>query len=385
MRRNLGKLLDRFVKSIDYSDKWVAVYQYGSETSRIRPIDDITSSQLYNQLFDEGFIDPGTVEYIDPFESGGAFIPFLIDSLNSLKFINHKYHNLDGDALTINRKLSPFTKKSLHAAMVQNDLILDEATLSKLEEALSRKSKNTRHEGKFWPYKLTIPHVNLERQMIFGAIDQKSVKAIEGDNCLIYACKMAGVSEPKLNHMRNLIRIRSFSLAKLGLIANECDLWFTVYDIMGKTHRIGPKKGTPINLLLFKGHYMLNERIPVSPFFIKNHSEILRAHQTRWWTLSEKQRTRGRKNTGEFVKPEKTDFKLITVLRAIFSVGGFTEIRYGDYMTFSSTLYASKLKVMINLSYEPRYCCRRKVNPREKALKETGVESYDSYEEEMPL
>jgi len=379
MRRNLGKLLDRFVKSIDYSDKWVAVYQYGSETSRIRPIDEITSAQLYNQLFDEGFIDPGTVEYIDPFESGGAFIPFLIDSLNSLKFINLKYHNLDGNALAaVTRKLSPFTKKSLHAAMVQNDLKLDAASLAKLEEALSRKSKNTRHEGKFWPYKLTIPHVNLERQMIFGAIDQKSVKAIEGDNCLIYACKMAGVSESKLNHMRNVIRIRSFSLAKLGLIANECELRFTVYDVEGKTHRIGPEKGTPINLLLFEGHYMLNERIPVSPFFIKNHSEILRAHQTRWWTLSEKQRTRGRKSTGEFVKPEKTDFKLITVLRAIFSVGGFTEIRYGDYMTFSSTLYASKLKAMINLSYEPRYCCRLKVNP-------TAAKGDGSYEEEMPL
>ena len=129
IRRNLGKLLDRFVKSIDYSDKWVAVYQYGSETSRIRPIYEITSAQLYNQLFDEGFIDPGTVEYIDPFESGGAFIPFLIDSLNSLKFINLKYHKLDGNALAaVTRKLSPFTKKSLHAAMVQNDLKLDAAS-----------------------------------------------------------------------------------------------------------------------------------------------------------------------------------------------------------------------------------------------------------------
>jgi len=48
MRRNLGKLLDRFIKGIDYSDKWVAVYQYGTETSKIRPIDEITSAQIYN-------------------------------------------------------------------------------------------------------------------------------------------------------------------------------------------------------------------------------------------------------------------------------------------------------------------------------------------------
>ena len=365
MRRNLGKLLNRFIKSIDYSDKWVAIYQYGSETSRIRPIDEITSAQLYNQLFDEGFIDPGTVEYIDPFESGGAFIPYLIDTLNSLKFVNLKYHKLDGSALaSVTKKLSPFTKRNLHSALIQNDLKLDEASLAKLEAALSRKSTNNRREGRFWPYKLTIPCCNLERQMIFSTIDRKSVQAIEGDNCLIYACKMAGISESKLNHMRDVIRIRTFSLAKVTEIATECELKFTIHDDKGKIHRIGPENGTPIDLLLFDGHYMINDRIPISPFYVKHASEILRDHKTRWWTLSEKLRCRGRNNVGDFVKPRKDDFKLITVLRAIFSVGGFKEIRYGDYMTFSSTLYASKLKSMINLSYEPRYCCRLKVNPK---------------------
>jgi len=369
MRRNLGKLLDRFIKGIDYSDKWVAVYQYGTETSKIRPIDEITSAQIYNQLFEEGFLDPGTVEYLDPFESGGAFIPFNIASLNSIKFVNLKYHKLDGCALgTITKKLCPFTKKNLNSAIRNNDLELSDYHLKRLEEALSRKSKNTRREGRFWPYKLTIPFINLERQMIFQSINERSVKAIEGDNCLIYACKMAGVDEAKLNHMRNIIKIRSFSLAKLSIIADECELSFTVVDgSSSKSFKIG-SGGTHISLLLYEGHYMINERIPVSPYFIQHASEVMRSHHTRFWTAEEKRTVCGRKPSGEFIKGAKRDHKLITVLKNIFKVGGFKEIRYGDYMTFSSTLYASKLRSLVDLEYEPRYCCRLKVSPKQNVV-----------------
>jgi len=369
MRRNLGKLLDRFIKGIDYSDKWVAVYQYGTETSKIRPIDEITSAQIYNQLFEEGFLDPGTVEYLDPFESGGAFIPFNIASLNSIKFVNLKYHKLDGCALgTITKKLCPFTKNNLNSAIRNNDLELSDYHLKRLEEALSRKSKNTRREGRFWPYKLTIPFINLERQMIFQSINERSVKAIEGDNCLIYACKMAGVDEAKLNHMRNIIKIRSFSLAKLSIIADECELSFTVVDgSSSKSFKIG-SGGTHISLLLYEGHYMINERIPVSPYFIQHASEVMRSHHTRFWTAEEKRTVCGRKPSGEFIKGTKRDHKLITVLKNIFKVGGFKEIRYGDYMTFSSTLYASKLRSLVDLEYEPRYCCRLKVSPKQNVV-----------------
>jgi len=50
-------------------------------------------------------------------------------------------------------------------------------------------------------------------------------------------------------------------------------------------------------------------------------------------------------------------------------------------MTFSSTLYASKLKSMINLSYEPRYCCFLKVGPRSGS----GGSECDAIEDEIPL
>ena len=61
MKPNLWTILEKFIKGIDYSDKWVAIYQYGNEMSRIRPIDEITSAQLFNQLFEEGFLQPGTI------------------------------------------------------------------------------------------------------------------------------------------------------------------------------------------------------------------------------------------------------------------------------------------------------------------------------------
>jgi len=379
MKRNLGAILEKFIKGIDYSDKWVAIYQYGNEMSRIRPIDEITSAQLYNQLFEEGFLQPGTVEYSDPFESGGQFIPYFIETLNSIRFVNLRYHNLDGSELSpVLKKLTSFNMKLLKESNA--DAVLEPNQLTMITESLKRNSKNKRREGRFWPWKLTIPHINLERYMIFNSIDQKTAHIIEGDNCLIYACKMAGVDEAKLNHMRNVIKIRSFSLAKLKIIAEECQLSFTVVDGSNyKAFHIG--SGSPINLLLYEGHYMLNERVPISPYFIEHCSEIMRSHQTRWWTMNEKLLTRCQKPSGEYVKPQTaatrplhsegpsehqspsgTDHKLITVLKAIFKVGGFKEIRYGDFMTYSSTLYASKLKGLVNLNYEPRYCCRLKGN-----------------------
>ena len=380
MKRYLGPILEKFIKGIDYSDKWVAIYQYGNEMSRIRPIDEITSAQLYNQLFEEGFLQPGTVEYSDPFESGGQFIPYFIESLNSIRFVNLRYHNLDGSELSpVLKKLTSFNMKLLKASNA--DAILEPDQLTMITESLKRNSKNKRREGRFWPWKLTIPHINLERYMIFNSIDQRTAHIIEGDNCLIYACKMAGVDEAKLNHMRNVIKIRSFSLAKLKVIAEECQLSFTVVDGSNyKAFHIGgnpselplsipsmrrgcPSVSTsPISLLLYEGHYMLNERVPISPYFIHHCSEIMRSHQTRWWTMNEKLLTRGQKASGEYVKAEKCSHKLITVLKAIFEVGGFKEIRYGDFMTYSSTLYASKLKGTVNLNYEPRYCCRLKGN-----------------------
>ena len=380
IRNNLGKLLNKFITGINYSDKWVAVYQFGDQSSKIRPVDEITSAQLYHQLFDEGFIDPGTVEYLDPFESGGQFIPYQISSLNSIKFVNLKHHNLNGTALgSVMKKLSPFTKKALQ----QNDQELSPAHLTKIENALARKTRNTRREGRFWPYRLTIPYINLERQMIFAAINERTVKIIEGDNCLIYACKMAGIDDAKLNHMRNIIKIRSFSLAKLSIIAEECDLTFKVVDgSSSKSFTIGGSHGSPpLELLLYESHYMINERIRVSPFFIQHASDIMKSHHTRWWTPDEKRLTSGQKPSGEYIKGTKQSHKLISILKSIFKVGGFKEIRYGDYMTFSSTLYASKLRSMIDLSYEPKYCCRLKIGPQTKISPESRRNECD----EVPL
>jgi len=154
--------------------------------------------------------------------------------------------------------------------------------------------------------------------MIFQSINERSVKAIEWDNCLIYACKMAGVDEVKLNHMRNIIKIRSFNLAKLSIIADECELSFTVVDgSSSKSFKIG-SGGTHISLLLYEGHYMINERIPVSPYFIQHASEVMRSHHTRFWTAEEKRAVCGRKPSGEFINGTKRDHKLITVLKNIF-------------------------------------------------------------------
>ena len=383
MMEHLGPFLESFLQSINYSDQWVTLFKYSSERTRLRPLDEETKEQLHHQLVEEGLVTPGTVEYEDPFESGGHYFPYLIESLSSISFVNLKRFNIKGEAIGKGLRTLPKAKRHILADILSSNDLNDDV-IARLNRSLSRVARNKKQEGRFWAYVLTIPGLNLERQMIFNRMDRRAASVIEGDNCLIYACKMAGIDENRLNHMRNVIKIRAFSLAKLEKIAEETSIRFTVINGDSKVSHSGPLNGTPISLLLFNDHYMLNERIAVSPYYIKHRYDIEHSKQTKYWSLNEKQLTRGTSGSS-YVKGTKTSYKLLKVLKTIFEVGGFKEIRYGDYMTYNSTLYASKLKEVVNLEYEARYCCKLK-GPYGQwgARSETMNDDFDGIET-MPL
>ena len=379
---HLGPFLESFLESINYADHWVTLFKYSSERTRLRPLDEETKDQLHHQLVEEGLVTPGTIEYEDPFESGGNYFPYLIESLSSISFVNLKHFNIKGEAIGKGLRTLPKAKRHILAdILADNDL--SEDVVARLNKSLSRLARNKKQEGKFWAYVLTIPTINLERQMIFRQMDHRTTSIIEGDNCLIYACKMAGIDEDRLNHMRNIIKIRAFSLAKIETIANEVSIRFTIINEEGRVVEKGPLDGTPISLLLYKEHYMLNERIAISPCYIKHRYDIDRSKQTRYWTPQERLLTRG-SSGGTFTKGTKPSYKLLKVLKTIFEVGGFKEIRYGDYMTYNSTLYASKLKEVVNLEYDAKYCCRLK-GPYDPYRRTTQIDDVFDGEAEAPL
>jgi len=363
LKDHFGRLMDKFLKSINYSDQWVAVYQFQGDQFRLKPIDEETKDNLYAQLRDEGFMDNmrETIDYIDPFESGGSFIPYQFDTINSIKFVNLRLNKINGDELGGTIKRSTTKMRSILAHVLAGEL--NEDVINRLNKTILRTTKNKKNEGRFWPYTLTIPNINLERQMIFNCINERTAKLIDRDNCLIYACKMAGMDEDLLDYMRGIIMIRSFSVERLHKIASETNIRFIVSYENGRTLTIESKnedEKKELRLLLYKEHYMINEKVPVSQYFIRHRDEIMKSKQTRFWSIEEKMNTKGRNADGAYVKGTKKDHKLLSILKAIFDVNGFKEIRYGDYMTYSSSLYKSNLFSLSKLNYEPKYCCKLK-------------------------
>ncbi|KAI5545063.1 organellar and viral DNA polymerase type B, partial [Trichomonas vaginalis G3] len=98
------------------------------------------------------------------------------------------------------------------------------------------------------------------------------------DNCFVYACIKAGVEEEIIDHMREIIRTRDFPQNKLQEISDATNLEFHIkvgYFTESKNNKTithmpanGEIKQT-IELLLVDDHYMLNERLPMTTYFIK--------------------------------------------------------------------------------------------------------------------
>jgi len=140
--------------------------------------------------------------------------------------------------------------------------------------------------------------------MIFNSINERTAKLIDRDNCLIYACKMAGMNEDLLDYMRGIIAIRSFTVERLHKIASETNIRFIVSYENGRTLTIESKsedEKKELRLLLYKEHYMINEKVPVSQYFIRHRDEIMKSKQTRFWSIEEKMNIKGRKEDGTYV------------------------------------------------------------------------------------
>ena len=152
--------------------------------------------------------------------------------------------------------------------------------------------------------------------MIFNKVDKNTAEKMTRDNCFTYACIQSGLlNEDQINHLREIIRVRSFPQSKIQIIANELNIIFKVNIcyINEETHNKsftytpdaastrGFLRGTQeeaqsaeeneqntetlkqINLLLIDGHYMLNEYLNMSSFFIEHYEEIIKMCPS--WTI----------------------------------------------------------------------------------------------------
>ena len=362
----LPEWLDMILRKIDFNDKWMVFYQY-KNVWRSRKLDEVTSEMLREQAMRDiqGMHRPvAQVNMAGIAEEDYDFMLVSINLCQAIRLVNIGNYNAK-------------VESSGRVQEVKEERIEDDPTYKRALESgipefinLAREKWNTTHRikqtrkakgGSFWKWLCTMP-VNLERYMIFNTLDERTVKLMEEDNCLIYACKQFGLSTDIIDHMKDIIKVKHFSLSKLKEISEDTGITFIVEEKDGRKHIQGNQKGTVVPLLLYENHYMLNERVKISPYYIKHLQEISIDKKASQWPLEKRQiidRVRV-KNGKEYYSYDQPDYPLKLVLKTIFEVGGFEPLKMGDYMTYASTLYKYKLDPIDDLEYNPKFCCRLK-------------------------
>ena len=364
--RHLGPFIDNFLNNVNLGDQWIVYYEFNGKV-KSRFLDSDTIQYFKNQLSKEGFIAD-----FEEFDSEYDMFPVNIKELQRLSIVNLSYAGPHPNA-TVMRKatLSRSDFKSKANYSVYQHMLRDgvpDAILNEFVDA-NRATQKTPRNGHFWNWTLEFPELDLERFMIFHRLDKHAASIIQHDDCLIYAIRLAGVDNDTVNSilvntLRGDIKLHNFPLTKLKLLSEEYGITFHVNDCKGHTFKYG-NGSKPIELLLYHNHYMLNERVPISPYYIRNRDAIRR--ECRYWKPADKVLV-SRLKLGHYVKTKPT-YKLKKVIDALFEVNAFKPIRMGDFMTFCTTLYRLPLAPLQCLEYNPKYCTRVKAPPKENTHK----------------
>ena len=178
--------------------------------------------------------------------------------------------------------------KTIAYELLQN---IDKFTL----EVFEKKHKNNQHNGAFFKYKNNTTF-DLQKYQIFNKIinnknDFKTadyaytdynVKGLY-DNCLIYALRIGGLENSKLEALKLKCKVDNIPLSKLNEICLEIgiavELTKEKYTDRNKVSEaiveiFGDVKNDIYKIGLLDEHYFINEHTNITSFSIKNYNEI---------------------------------------------------------------------------------------------------------------
>ena len=382
----LPNWIETIVNKIDPDDKWMAFYQYHNSW-RSRKLDEVTSELLVDQCRkDLGGIKKGKIitnlNTVMMQAEDYDFMPVAFSEIQAFRIVNVGNYNtkvhssgivedaraevadgyredVDWDKYQAYRDAKAIGNKTI-LDMVKKGILADLRDKGQSPKKKMRAARTIKG-GSFWKWLLKLP-INLERYMIFNELDKRTAKLMEEDNCLIYACKQFGLAQDIIDHMKDIIKVKHFSLSKLKEIAKETGVTFLVEEKDGRKHTQGDGKGIIVPLLLYQNHYMINERVKISPYYVRHIYEINADSKASKWIPEKRQiidRTRVI-NGRTYYAFDQQDYPLKLVLKTIFEVGGFEPLKMGDYMTYATSLYKYKLDPIEDLEYNPKFCCRLK-------------------------
>ena len=306
---HLPDVIYRLLDEINFNtEKWLVSYKY-KDHYKMKPLDEVNERYLRNQVEHE--LREHLHDYFE-YNLDYDFFPCGIQSLTKLQFIN-----------------------------------------------LNQSPKRKKREGRFWKWLLKgFDEINLSRFMIFNKLDKQAVELINKENCFVYACRMAGLSNELIDDMCYSIHKRSISGADVSDVAKKHDLKIHIKE-SNKSYTINPNGTHEIKLVLMNNHYMVDERVNVSPYYIKHKQEIMTHPIARYWKREDKMRIINKEGS-QYIKSPSNSFSLRKVIQALFDVKAFEPITMNEYRAFTSLICFENIDPIKSLDYEPKLCCRLK-------------------------
>ena len=309
-------------------------------------------------------------------------IPNIFEILTGREYIDENYQGLE-PASIVGKAISKvgvsfFTSSSKKFRKV-NELVGDDLDIEVYKK----------HVGGFFAFVSLIP-VHLEKFGIYTEIKKENYK----DNCFVQACIESQVlKSTEIDALRSFIRTREIPRAKIRQIAEfiKCNFKIKYIDdtkLDDSKHYInyymdttkGPGKydyGRTINMVLFKEHYMIDEPVYITPFYIEHYDEIIKKfpgmpveEQMLLSNIS------GRKTRA------KDGYKLSEILVAMFKFNRFRPIFKQETDIISTREYdEGTLQDYVDLEYDEELCCKLVVD--DKAPKEYSYIIYADFESDI--
>ena len=238
-------------------------------------------------------------------------------------------------------------------------------------------------EGSFFPY-INLSKIDLSPFQIFHNIDQKNYQ----DNCFVYACIQSKVfTEDEIAHLRYTVQTRSIPNNKILEISQQFQCNFVVKRIdenfnneQQQQVKIDTRKKAwaksfkrTIELLLYKDHYMLYQRVPATIYYLEHAEELEKNYPQ--VPLNRLMLVNGIIKKRLLFKEDGT--LPMKIFRKMFELKLFKEILSCELNILNTTEY-DHLNDYDNLEFNEKLCCKLIDSKEEKKKERTWTRIYYS-------
>ena len=288
--------LDVQRQSVRNAEKMIRQALRGHDVSIVRTHDPTTDrTNLY------AFIDTvyNVAEHADEMKNKRISVEISANGIDSYLFINentigmlndliqHVYFGEPLRELTDSSTAALFSLISWDSMTIRfHDLIVEDVNALNGPK-IKRRQRNA---GALWKY-INTSDIDLSKYGIFKSFDPINYKY----SCFVYALQQSGkFTDEEIDLINDSINTRAYPCDTIKKLCELFDFSITLSKYseekkcINKTKRYGNNKEKHIHLLLRDGHYMINEPLPITPYYLKHMraiNESVRVNQLRKYSV----------------------------------------------------------------------------------------------------